>query len=193
MIFKFVFFPTCFGPINFNLAQLKCATNWHFDTNWHFCFIDISEIRNRSGSAHLTPKLLQDLQKDRKRIIAKGGQCNVSLDNVPSKKIQFFKDIFTTCVDMKWRYTFTAFVSAFFISWLIFTVLYYIVAYYRGDLEPDHLPKGKLYVQSDNCEDSTFAETAKKNGTPCHTPCVWACEDFTSYFLFSMETQHTIG
>ena len=87
----------------------------------------------------MTPKLLQDLQKDRKRIIAKGGQCNVSLDNVPSKKIQFFKDIFTTCVDMKWRYTFTAFVSAFFISWLIFTVLYYIVAYYRGDLEPDHL------------------------------------------------------
>ena len=91
---------------------------------------DISEFRGRAGS-FVSPSLFKDMQKDRKRIITKGGQCNVTLNNVPSKKMQYYKDIFTTCVDMKWRYTFSAFVSAFFISWLIFTVLYYIVAIYR--------------------------------------------------------------
>ena len=91
---------------------------------------DISEFRGRAGS-FVSPGLFKEMQKDRKRIITKGGQCNVALNNVPSKKMQYYKDIFTTCVDMKWRYTFSAFVSAFFISWLIFTVLYYIVAIYR--------------------------------------------------------------
>ncbi len=129
----------------------------------------------RSGSSMLTPTLLEDLKKDHKRIVAKGGQCNVHLENVPRKNVQFFKDIFTTCVDMQWRYTFLAFTASFFVSWMFFTVLYYIVAIYRGDLIPEHLPSGELY----------------SNGT--WIPCVWACYDFTSYFLFSMETQHTIG
>ena len=49
----------------------------------------------------LTSSLIEDLKKDRKRIVAKGGQCNVALKNVPRKPVQFFKDIFTTCVDMQ--------------------------------------------------------------------------------------------
>ena len=114
----------------------------------------MNEVRDRTGSTILTPALLKDLQKDRKRIIAKGGQCNVTLDNVPSKRMQFFKDIFTTCVDMKWRYTFSAFVSAFFISWLIFTVLYWITAVYRGDLKEEHLPSGIHSIESGRCDES---------------------------------------
>ena len=149
----------------------------------------MNEVRDRTGSTILTPALLKDLQKDRKRIIAKGGQCNVTLDNVPRKKLQFFKDIFTTCVDMKWRYTFTAFVSAFFISWLIFTILYWITAVYRGDLEEEHLPSGIHSIESGRCNESD--NVTHPDG--CWQPCVLACYDFTSYFLFSMETQHTIG
>jgi hypothetical protein len=39
----------------------------------------------------------------------------------------------------------------------------------------DHLPSG----------------AGQANGT--WKPCIWAVEDFTSCFLFSLETQHTIG
>ena len=157
----------------------------------------MNEVRDRTGSTILTPALLKDLQKDRKRIIAKGGQCNVTLDNVPRKKLQFFKDIFTTCVDMKWRYTFTAFVSAFFISWLIFTILYWITAVYRGDLVEEHLPSGIHSIENgcDASENVTNPDglVVPKHPDGCWQPCVLACYDFTSYFLFSMETQHTIG
>jgi len=48
-----------------------------------------------------------------------------------------------------------------------------IPAYYRGDMEA-WIPE----------------EYAFKEG---HTPCALICYDFTSYFLFSMESQHTIG
>ena len=99
------------------------------------------------------------------------------MENVPRKRVQFFKDIFTTCVDMQWRYTFLAFGSSFFISWLIFTFLYMIPAYYRGDF---HYWDQEKY--------SFFDE----NGNDW-TPCALICYDFTSYFLFSMESQHTIG
>lgn len=92
---------------------------------------------------------------------------------MPKKRQNLVKDIFTTCVDMQWRYTFLAFGSSFFISWLIFTFLYMIPAYYRGDMEA-WIPE----------------EYAFKEG---HTPCALICYDFTSYFLFSMESQHTIG
>ena len=135
--------------------------------------------RDRSGSAILTPELLSNLKEDRKRIISKGGQCNVHLENIPRKRVQFFKDIFTTCIDMQWRWTFLAFGSSFFISWLIFTFLYLIVAHYRGDLYDDN---GLTMWDDENRE--------FKNG---HKPCAWECYDFTSYFLFSMESQHTIG
>ena len=98
---------------------------------------DPSDFRGRAGS-FVSPVLLKDLQKDRKRIIAKGGQCNVTLDNVPQKRLQFFKDIFTTCVDMKWRYTFTAFIAAFFISWLIFTGVFRVVELHEEQKERTH-------------------------------------------------------
>ena len=105
-----------------------------------------------------------------------GGQCNIKLQHVHKKRRLFFKDIFTTAVDIEWRYTLLAFSAAFFISWTVFAVLYYIVALYRGDLEPDHLPTGN--------GDGNIGGWR---------PCVWEIYNFTSAYLFSVETQHTIG
>lgn len=137
--------------------------------------LEVPELKSTRSGSFLTPGLVEDLKRDRKRIVAKGGQCNITLDNIPRKKVQFFKDIFTTCVDMQWRWTFLAFTASFFVSWMIFAVIYYIIAAYRGDLLEEHLPASEAYKSGD------------------WRPCIWACEDFTSYFLFSMETQHTIG
>ncbi len=131
--------------------------------------------KERAPDSLVTPGLVNELKQDKKRMIAKGGQCNITLKNVPHKRLSFFKDVFTTCVDMQWRFTFLAFAASFFISWLIFGVIYYIIALYRGDFLPDNLPSGK------NQEDGSWK------------PCVWAIEDFASCFLFSVETQHTIG
>jgi len=67
------------------------------------------------------------------------------------------------------------FFGIFFGSWFFFGVLYWLMALAHGDLLPENLPGGE------NQSKGTFK------------PCVWAIEDFTSCFLFSVETQHTIG
>ena len=54
-------------------------------------------------------------------------------------------------------------------SWLIFAALWYLTFFLHGDFEPL------------NIANESFV------------PCVSAIQDFTSCFLFSVETQHTIG
>ena len=123
----------------------------------------------------LPPEIIKELAKNRKRLIAKGGRINVDLRNIPKKRTTFFKDVFTTAVDMPWRYTILAFGASFFITWTVFAVIWYIIGLAHGDFEPDNLPDG-LNQQAGN-----------------FTPCVWAIHNFASCYLFSVETQHTIG
>ena len=81
----------------------------------------------------------------------------------------YFKDVFTTMVDMQWRYVFFAFVASFILSWLGFGVVWWFIAYIHGDYVPE------------NINNSTFV------------PCILANKNFASAFLFSQETMHTIG
>lgn len=81
--------------------------------------------------------------------------------------------MFTTLVDAQWRWTLLAFTLSFILSWLGFALIWWLIAFTHGDLELDHLPKMQ--------ESSNW------------TPCVFNIFDFTSCFLFSIETQHTIG
>ena len=73
------------------------------------------------------------------------------------------------------RYTIGAFVSSFFISWFAFTLIWYLISLLHGDLDSNHLPNSP----------------AQMNGT--WVPCVTGIYNLASCFLFSVETQHTIG
>ncbi|XP_074033683.1 inward rectifier potassium channel 2 [Leptinotarsa decemlineata] len=107
----------------------------------------------------------------RLRAILKNGECNIHPLKI-SKKL-FLRDIFLTLVDMKWRWTITIFSLGFFGSWAVFAIGWWLIALMHGDLEENHLPMNQ----------------AASNWTPCVTDIY----DFTSCFLFSVETQHTTG
>lgn len=79
------------------------------------------------------------------------------------------QDIFTTLVDAQWRWTLLVFSMNFLLSWLTFALIWWLIAYSHGDLEPQ------------NYNNETFI------------PCVVDIRNFASCFLFSVETQHTIG
>ena len=70
---------------------LFCGSGEHFRIEQH-------RRGGRSDSVLITPNLIKNLQKNRKRIVAKGGTCNIQLKNVHKKKRQHFKDIFTTAI-----------------------------------------------------------------------------------------------
>ncbi|KAJ8892253.1 hypothetical protein PR048_004833 [Dryococelus australis] len=125
-------------------------------------FIPVLASRYRSG-----------VRKLRKRAVLKNGECNVLLNHIHHRKLRFLQDIFTTLVDVQWRWTLLVFALSFILSWLGFALIWWLISFTHGDLEFDHLPP----VQEEND----------------WTPCVREVYSFASCFLFSVETQHTIG
>ncbi|XP_036253758.1 G protein-activated inward rectifier potassium channel 3 isoform X1 [Molothrus aeneus] len=104
--------------------------------------------------------------RKRQRYVEKDGKCNVQHGNV-RETYRYLTDIFTTLVDLKWRFSLLIFILAYALTWLFFGLIWWVIAYSRGDLE--HL------------------------GDHTWTPCVNNLNGFVSAFLFSIETETTIG
>ncbi|XP_053739007.1 G protein-activated inward rectifier potassium channel 3 [Synchiropus splendidus] len=137
-----------------------------------------AKLAEREANANLTRKKTQGAEKERgrfgwararrkrQRYVEKNGRCNVQHGNM-RETYRYLTDIFTTLVDLNWRCSLFVFVMAYAVTWLFFGAIWYLIAYCRGDL--DHL------------ED------------PDWTPCVSNVNGFISAFLFSIETETTIG
>ncbi|TSK13464.1 ATP-sensitive inward rectifier potassium channel 11 [Bagarius yarrelli] len=104
----------------------------------------------------------------RARFITKNGSCNVAHKNIREQG-RFLQDVFTTMVDLKWQHSLLIFTSAFLCSWMLFAMMWWLLAFAHGDLEP------------------------RDPSEPGPVPCVTAIHSFTSAFLFSIEVQVTIG
>lgn len=99
------------------------------------------------------------------RLVAKNGNVNLFLDNIDRR--QFMRDLFTTMIDIKWRYNLLAASLGFVFSWLLFACIWYTVLYVHGDLVPE-------------------TERSK-------APCIVNVNSFPAALLFSIETQSTLG
>ncbi|XP_049578107.1 potassium inwardly rectifying channel subfamily J member 11, like isoform X2 [Syngnathus scovelli] len=108
-------------------------------------------------------------RSQRARFITKTGSCNVAHKNIREQG-RFLQDVFTTMVDLKWQHLLLIFTSAFLCSWMLFAMIWWLLAFAHGDLQPLHHRVGMEIV-----------------------PCVTAINSFTSAFLFSIEVQVTIG
>ncbi|CAG4983127.1 unnamed protein product [Colias eurytheme] len=105
----------------------------------------------------------------RKRVIFKHGDCNVVQWNVAKRRRRYLQDIFTTLVDAQWRWTLLVFALSFILSWLLFALIWWLIIFTHGDLNPP------------------------TNSSEPLVPCLNNVNSFTGCFLFSVETQHTIG
>ncbi|XP_036379304.1 ATP-sensitive inward rectifier potassium channel 1b [Megalops cyprinoides] len=105
----------------------------------------------------------------RSRLVAKDGRCNIEFGNIEyHNHFAFLKDFWTTFVEIRWRFMILLFIASFTGSWFIFGLLWYWIAKSNGDLMGANLPKG-------------------------HIPCVANINGLTTAFLYSLETQTTIG
>lgn len=100
----------------------------------------------------------------KRRYVHKHGGCNVTFRHVPEEWLLYVTDIFTTLVEIRWRVMFLTFALSYILSWLFFGILFWTIALIHGDTKD-----------------------------PNNEPCVYEVRDFTSAFLFSLETQTTIG
>ncbi|KAM8976201.1 ATP-sensitive inward rectifier potassium channel 15 [Pelodytes ibericus] len=108
-----------------------------------------------------------EVKTGRPRVISKTGHSNVKIDKVDGVFLLYLQDLWTTVIDMKWRYKLTLFAATFFLTWCFFGAIYFLIAFVHGDVHHD---------PSSN-----------------HTPCVMNVDSFTGAFLFSLESQTTIG
>ncbi|KAL1005827.1 hypothetical protein UPYG_G00064450 [Umbra pygmaea] len=115
----------------------------------------------------------------RSRFVKKNGQCNVVFNNMEDKTKHYLADIFTTCVDIRWRYMLLIFTSTFLLSWFVFGVIFWSVALVHGDFD--------LHT---GLRDGSLAGV--KGGVEWK-PCILHVQGFVGAFLFSIETQTTIG
>ncbi|KFQ70577.1 ATP-sensitive inward rectifier potassium channel 10, partial [Phaethon lepturus] len=102
------------------------------------------------------------------RVMTKDGRSNVRMEHIADKRFLYLKDLWTTFIDMQWRYKLVLFSATFAGTWFAFGVIWYLVAVVHGDL-------------------LEFAPPAN------HTPCVMQVHTLTGAFLFSLESQTTIG
>ncbi|NIG58127.1 inward rectifier potassium channel 16 [Pontoporia blainvillei] len=109
--------------------------------------------------------VLAEKRRARRRLLHKDGSCNVYFKHIFGEWGSYVVDIFTTLVDTKWRHMFVIFSLSYILSWLIFGSIFWLIAFHHGDLLND----------------------------PDITPCVDNVHSFTGAFLFSLETQTTIG
>ncbi|XP_043915636.1 ATP-sensitive inward rectifier potassium channel 10 [Protopterus annectens] len=104
----------------------------------------------------------------RRRVMTKDGRSNVRMDHISDKSYLYLKDIWTTFIDMQWRYKLVLFSATFAGTWFVFGVIWYLIAMIHGDLLEFEPPSN-------------------------HTPCVMQVHTLTGAFLFSLESQTTIG
>uniref|UniRef100_A0A3B5LI62 Potassium inwardly rectifying channel subfamily J member 10a n=1 Tax=Xiphophorus couchianus TaxID=32473 RepID=A0A3B5LI62_9TELE len=104
----------------------------------------------------------------RRRVLSKDGRSNVRIEHVSGRGALYLRDLWTTFLDMQWRYKFFFFSATFAGTWFLFGVLWYLVALVHGDLLEFDPPSN-------------------------HTPCVMEVKTLTGAFLYSLESQTTIG
>lgn len=125
----------------------------------------------------------------RRRVVLKEGELNVVSAHVSKKRRRFLADIVTTMVDMKWRWTLLIFSLSFLLSWLGFAIIWWVILILHGDL--DMLTTSANTSLTETLNNSTVEDTSSP--LPQRQPCVHNVQSFLGVFLFSIETQHTIG
>merc|ERR1719348_1102625 len=111
----------------------------------------------------------------KKRVVLKDGFTNVTYKNISKKRRRYISDLYTTLLDSSWTYCVLMFTTSFYGSWILFGGIYYLISFRHGDFDKD-------YIASE-----------MSNSTDKWVPCILETNGFAACFLFSLETQHTIG
>ncbi|XP_053183895.1 ATP-sensitive inward rectifier potassium channel 14 [Scomber japonicus] len=127
-------------------------------------------------------------RRPRQRFVGKDGRCNVTFVNMSERGQRYLSDLFTTCVDIRWRWMLVIFTLSFLLSWLLFGFAFWLIASAHGDLSIRLAPSSGI---SGSGEAGSGGESDRE--TVVEEPCFLQVNSFMAAFLFSLETQTSIG
>ncbi|XP_047667714.1 ATP-sensitive inward rectifier potassium channel 14 [Tachysurus fulvidraco] len=145
-----------------------------------------------------TPLTAQSHFLPHSRFVGKDGRCNVTFINMNQRNQRYLSDIFTTCVDIRWRWMLVVFTLSFLLSWLLFGLVFWLIAAAHGDLSP---PPSSSISRSSSSSSTSFSSSVALTEQPVDEPeeplesnhCFQEVKTFMAAFLFSLETQTSIG
>ncbi|KAG5856370.1 hypothetical protein ANANG_G00007270 [Anguilla anguilla] len=120
-------------------------------------------------------------RRPRSRFVGKDGRCNVAFVNMSERSQRYLTDLFTTCVDIRWRWMFVVFSLSFLLSWLLFGFTFWLIASAHGDFSAS---SGSAPAEGAGAE---------PGGQRAEEPCFLQVNSFMAAFLLSLETQTSIG
>lgn len=144
--------------------------------------VQISSIRggmDRLENVDRSKYLIPRIEYGGRLIDKKGGNSNVSITESSSLKLysRYASDIFTTLIDMRLSYVLTLTMFVYVCQWIVFGLIYWLFAVLNDDVANIlGKPDADGVLQTDE-----------------EAACVFNVYDFTTAFLFSMESETTIG
>ncbi|XP_055083634.1 ATP-sensitive inward rectifier potassium channel 14 [Periophthalmus magnuspinnatus] len=136
-------------------------------------------------------------RRPRQRFVGKDGRCNVTFVNMSERGQRYLSDLFTTCVDIRWRWMLVVFTLSFLLSWLLFGFTFWLIASAHGDLSMGLAlsPSSSTAAGAGGAGDGEAGAggagaVADREGVE---PCFMQVTSFMAAFLFSLETQTSIG
>ena len=92
------------------------------------CFENASALHKHVYKNKVTTT--KDGQK--RRLVNKSGELKVLAKNVPGKTRLYLADLFTTLIDLRWKWVILIFVSSYVFSWTLFGFIWWFIAWLRG-------------------------------------------------------------
>lgn len=149
----------------------RFSSRWQSRSSGGSCSLHFTSAEKKSHKKRC--KLLGDessswitASSQRQRYVTKDGKCRVNLGPIEDKS-RFLSDIFTTLVDLKYRWFLLVFSMGYILTWVAFGGIYFFAAWLRADV----------------------AHVAD----PLWKPCFENVDSFLSALLLSLESQRTIG
>ncbi|BFZ18815.1 hypothetical protein BsWGS_21854 [Bradybaena similaris] len=109
----------------------------------------------------------EDPEDRRKALVKKNGGYRVHSAGLAAHRRKYLADIYVTLLDLEWRYAFAIVFNAFLVTFLLFAIMWWLMAFNNGDFDNIKNPK--------------------------HEACIDGVHSFADAILFSIETQTTIG
>lgn len=134
-------------------------------------------------------------RRPRQRFVGKDGRCNVTFVNMSERGQRYLSDLFTTCVDIRWRWMLVIFTLSFLLSWLLFGFAFWLIASAHGDFSIRPHPSPGSSPGSGSGEGGSEGGSDKEAVVvvAADEPCFLQVNSFMAAFLFSLETQTSIG
>lgn len=86
-------------------------------------------FENRYCLAQIARRCRLFAQRKLMRMIHKNGECNMANVHVEKRRSRYLLDIFTTFIELQWKYTILVCIIAYLFSWIAFALVWWIIHY----------------------------------------------------------------